>query len=771
VAVIPQPARSSDGTVLPRDPLRILWSTFVSSSLLGAAAWLLLDFPVARGALAVALAGCFVLLLKAPYGWLVILPAAMTALDLSPWTGRWLLTEFDLLVLVMLAALTWDRTPVPRSTRPLAPMHLIVLWTLAAWLASTLVGLDLDASFDRSDFAAQRGAYEGLRALKPVLYAALFIPAMRRAFALPGDAAGRLLAAGFCLGLVLLGLWVMWDRGVFTHLVHWRGPYALAEDLLNVSDSYRTTGQFAAMHTGGAAVDAYLLLALPFTLALLLDPGGAGRRLLALAGFGIGSYALLGTFSRATYVGFAIVVMVSFMIWFAGVRSENRRRGQLPVALAAFVSATALALGLYSAGGYQAMAGGTVGFAAGAFCVLVRERFGAAGAALATLALVGVVVAVAHGGITESKWRQIPGDAELLALLAGAAALPLLGWPFARALRGWTSPATLGAAVMAIALGWMLAVPAFSGYRMETRFAESGQDLQTRLRHWSDSAALRGEGVLGTLFGAGTGSYPRRYFERHLGETHVGSFRFVRDPGGSFLRLGVGDYNLMQRVPVEPGRRYRLVVRLRSGESRATVAFKLCHKNVLYSERHTPGCPVTTLSPEPGRGWQVLESRFEAGSLGRFGIAYWPVTLLVPHPNGGGTLDVTDVRLLDENGRNLIANGDFSRGADRWFFVSDYSHLPWHAKNLLLHLWVEQGWFGLAAFAALVLAVWARAWSGLRAGIVPAAVLATMPALATLSMVATIVDFPRVVLPLYLVLFAALYAPGGRSSAAVSGTA
>ena len=50
----------------------------------------------------------------------------------------------------------------------------------------------------------------------------------------------------------------------------------------------------------------------------------------------------------------------------------------------------------------------------------------------------------------------------------------------------------------------------------------------------------------------------------------------------------------------------------------------------------------------------------------------------------------------------LLGNGDFQHGNDRWFFTSDRHHLPWHAKNLWLHVYFEQGVLGLLIFSALL---------------------------------------------------------------------
>ena len=50
---------------------------------------------------------------------------------------------------------------------------------------------------------------------------------------------------------------------------------------------------------------------------------------------------------------------------------------------------------------------------------------------------------------------------------------------------------------------------------------------------------------------------------------------------------------------------------------------------------------------------------------------------------------------------SLIRNGDFSKGADYWFFKT-HSHLPWHIKNLWVEVLFDQGWFGLATFVGLL---------------------------------------------------------------------
>ena len=65
------------------------------------------------------------------------------------------------------------------------------------------------------------------------------------------DRTGRQLALGIAIGLGTASLAALWERLAFT-------------DLLNFSSDYRSTALFWEMHVGGAALDGWLLLTIPF---------------------------------------------------------------------------------------------------------------------------------------------------------------------------------------------------------------------------------------------------------------------------------------------------------------------------------------------------------------------------------------------------------------------------------------------------------------------------------------------------------------------------
>lgn len=90
---------------------------------------------------------------------------------------------------------------------------------------------------------------------------------------------------------------IAWERFLFT-------------GLFDLRHTYRVSGWFSGMHTGSAAIDAYLALASPFVISTLLF-----WRHRAVHAFGIAIglcalYALYVTYSRANYPAVAAMALV-----------------------------------------------------------------------------------------------------------------------------------------------------------------------------------------------------------------------------------------------------------------------------------------------------------------------------------------------------------------------------------------------------------------------------------------------------------------------------
>ena len=286
------------------------------------AAAVLIDFPVGAWWLAAGLAGYAVLLWFRPDWWLIALPAAIGAVDLARWSGRFYVEEFDLFAVTTLAVLVARRPPSLADLPPLVGLRgmLLALLTL-----SYLIGLNLPDLLavppDVNAFNSYFSAYNGLRVSKGFFWALLLLPFLRQALRERPADAFRSLAVGLAIGLAATSVWAVAERLPFV-------------GLFDFDTVIRVTGSFSSMHIGGGHLGAFLVLALPFLAAPLAVRMPALAWPLALGVLALAGYVLLTTFQRAAYAAFA----VGFLVLVAGLSLAARRgvgrSGRVVVALA-----------------------------------------------------------------------------------------------------------------------------------------------------------------------------------------------------------------------------------------------------------------------------------------------------------------------------------------------------------------------------------------------------------------------------------------------------
>jgi hypothetical protein len=79
-----------------------------------------------------------------------------------------------------------------------------------------------------------------------------------------------------------------------------------------------------------------------------------------------------------------------------------------------------------------------------------------------------------------------------------------------------------------------------------------------------------------------------------------------------------------------------------------------------------------------------------------------PLSLSLHNAAYGTRVEVTRLSLVDA-GAELLSNGSFEHGLDRWFMTSDV-HLAWRTLNTAVEIVFEQGALGILAWLALGLA-------------------------------------------------------------------
>lgn len=316
---------------------------------------------------------------------------------------------------------------------------------------------------------------------------------------------------------------------------------------------------------------------------------------------------------------------------------------------------------------------------------------------------------------------------------------------FARELRWqrFVLPVALGVLVLGAAL------PIFIGGFAQERMALIGRDLDIRKAHWLDSLTMRDDGVGTDLFGMGVGRFPETAFWNSQGQSRHASYRLEEEGGNVFLRLTPGESLYMEQfIPMEAQTAYVLRLDLRANTGSTSLNITICQKWMLASnecigETFKVGDEVNT--------WLHHEGVINSGIVG--GGSWYapvPVKLSLHNGNANATVDVDNLSLEPVSGENILKNGDFAKQLDHWFFSTD-NHLQWHAKNLPVGVFFDQGLLGLAAWSIFLGLALIRLYRDARRGDLQAAAIAgSIAGILVVGLFDTVIDTPRFLLLLIL---------------------
>ena len=309
-----------------RSTMRVMGSI----ALLGLAASGLLLYPYAQPWIVLAFGVYALLLFFIPAWWLFFIPAVLPVLDLTTWSGWFMVNLFDLMALTTLGVLLLVRPP--RRETPLPAVWRILLALLVlSYLVSGWRGFfpltELDANF----FYSYHSSLNSFRLLKGFLTALMFLPWLRME-ATDARRMKSLLLSGFLTGLAGVIILVLHERLVFS-------------GLFDFAQRFRIHSSFSAMHIGGASLDAYLVMILPF--ALMCFERLKLPKLFVGAGFIVlGCYSLVVTFSRIVYFACGLQALVLSLGFLTVLRF--RARGVLM---------SVLILGVAAGAGWAALSG------------------------------------------------------------------------------------------------------------------------------------------------------------------------------------------------------------------------------------------------------------------------------------------------------------------------------------------------------------------------------------------------------------------------------
>lgn len=751
---------------------------------------------------------------------LTLLPLA----GLMPWTGWIAVEELDLVVLAIAAAGYLRLATAAPSASAATSRRMVAtgLWLLpfaGATLLAMRTGFVDAGGFEWGWWQGYREPMNSLRLAKPIVELFLLLPLWRLLDAQDEAALTRRLSAGMLALLALVALVVLWERAAFT-------------GLLNFSTDYRATGPFWEMHVGGAALDASLAASLPFALAAVAQARSPWRALGWSLLLALGLYAALVTFSRIVLA--AVPVGLVAWWWLRSRSAAARGASDAatthirPAALALGLFA-GLALLAFPSTGYRGMlallassalvlrwpavmqrvprlqrrAAGSAGMAlglAGALAVtaaaswlsrgvyLVFALAWAATAAVllqgtaprlsqarrASFVLAGTIVTLAALLAVGLHWggRQalLPAALIVLVLLVALAAGGLReAPPWPQAWR-WQVQTLAGAMALVTVIGVLS-----GGDYLRHRLSAVAEDSGGRQDHWSQSLQmLRGSDW---LWGIGLGRFAANRALSGRLEDQTGDYRLITVDGGRAVVISSGKHlagwaeilRLSQRVAVPAPGPMRLQMDLRIGQ-KVQMQAEVCEKHLIYAGTCIAASRV--FEPKPGV-WQKVEIDLPAGNKALSGGAWYAPrfnVFSVALMEAGQRAEIDNLSLVDAAGISLLRNGDFEDGLARWFFSSDRKHLPWHAKSLALHLLIEQGVAGLAAFGvALVAALWRTGAGAARRHPLAPPLFAALLSLMVVGAIDSLFDMPRIALLSLLLVAMSLLLPAPAASRSAAG--
>jgi len=760
-----------------------------------------------------------------PSSWLVLVPAMLPVIGFAPWTGWLTFEELDLLVLAVATAgytrLAFHMPLVRSKTEPAerkAPPHksgtsTLTLMLVTLFLTSVLVamfhGFADAGGFSFGWFQGYHEPMNSLRLAKGFFEALLLVPLWRVIYRQDPERAQNLFSQGLMLGLAAASIATLWERLAFT-------------GLLDFSSDYRTTGLFWEMHVGGAALDGFLALTVPFALREFIVARTLARWSMAATVLTLAAYACLTTFSRGVYLAIPVGTAV-----FLGLHTWQRT--QLMPATTTTTDPDEIGMGIHLVAALLLM----VGFGVGATWMFQTSGYRGMSALLGTVALMLPLVRVLRS-FNINQWLLGVVLGTVLVLLAGTiawlvpkgayvawglavvltAAMLILLRPgttpsslagpmafagFSAAVAGtalvanhWGESAGLLHAVLALLVVLAVCVTAGTwrkplwpdtlrwqattagvmgivativgifggGSYMNGRFSTGGHDFDARLAHWQ-----LGRDMLRTpadwWLGKGLGRFPANYFLAGNPQEHPGDYRLKQEGANTYITLtgglhinGWGEiFRVTQRVAT-PGKAAIVTARVRA-EKDVSLHFEVCEKHLLYGQ----GCVgrQTGIKGAPGV-WQAVRLELQGDGATR-GDWYAPRLLAfsMAMESRGGMADLAQVALTSADGRQLLANGDFSEGMAHWFFSSDRYHLPWHIKSIFMNVLFDQGVWGVTLWGLLLVgALWRTSLGTARRHPLAPALAASLTGFAVVGLFDSLLDVPRLGWLFYLLLLVAL---------------
>ena len=642
----------------------------------------------------------FLLVVYRPYCVFVILPISIVLIDSKSWIGFSVFNEFDSLIWLTVAAGILHFKNKIQFLVNHSPIFLVI------FLALVFINVGLQGGF--GSFVTETNPYYdnsySVFIAKGIVYGALLAILFVTDYFYYPEETKMSWFYGAATSAFLLFIIVLWERGTLLALFEGNTWWHGVSSLLNFSGSYRVTGFFAEMHTGGEAFDGIVLFLLAVNLFAFLNARQMWQKnVYLLACFAV-TYCVLVGYTRATYLAAFVLVGSLVVFWQLKVVPRRQRFTLAEVIQSSCLCICSVLILKYS--GFASLTLHLVLLIVFPLLMFISKNLNLnrlSSNFLYTL-IWFIVLLFSYVQQSESKWFDNTFSFHNRLFILSFIFFGILLF-LHKNLTAKLS-ATLLRNIVMVVISSVLSVGSV-GYQINARLDHVERDFMTRVFHWQ-SVIQSGDWLTSQwLFGHGVGSFPKNYaltFPEEIKK--IGSFE-IKD---SKLNIGIGeDLTIGQRIKVESGKRYLLTGHF-SAEEQAKLLVGICYRNILYPTNFAPNCNYrliasNTLSHKFSVDLYSPEYKTSGNSL-----LQWPAFFVVKNISDHQIISINWLKLVgSDKTTDLLKNGDFSNNLENWYFYNDYNHLPWHIKNIYLSFVYQLGLIGVLLLLILIFqALWKR---------------------------------------------------------------
>ena len=645
------------------------------------------------------------------FTWLYVLLFATFAVNLAPWTGRYLVDELDIFVAITGAYFFIKyRNEYEVSRHLLLSVLLVVFCLLTSFDASWFkVFAPLSVNFYVSPL-------NGFVILKGLLWALVLAWAFNQQKRNDSTRALKHLLQASMLAAFASFVIVMWEKQVLGTLFSGADIYTKVNTFFNLSSAYRTTGIVSGMHTGGESIDGLYLTLLPLVFGACFFFKQNAIRFVAIATVVAVMYCVLMGFTRATYaasfISMAVYCTLYFLAnWRNALASNAEGAGSagysnMPIGIV-IGNIGAYLLLVYSVYSLHKYSGYYAELSAGLLYVITITLSQLRGINV-FIKLIGMIIGfigffyINVDSFNYSQWVDV--NTVSTSALYIAISVPLIAFTslFVIKRNGILQLPRLVTETIILMLVGVLMAAAFSGARINIRAETSASDLNTRLEHWQGIVESGRWSPADIALGHGLGTMPTNYALSGKGELdRIGTFE-INPQTGVLTVIPGSDLMLTQRTPLDSNGAYLFEITYSANEE-VKVAAALCRRNMIIFEFWAHGCGniVRRTLPSTNAGERkIYLMGLTATKDTFFGL---PGALTMKTTAGNVPITIESISLVNADGEQLLKNNSFDDGGDFWFFYYDFEHLVWHIKNLYLSFAYQFGVIGALLIGALIM--------------------------------------------------------------------